>query len=1018
MESAGNAAEQHQREEEEEEEAAAAAAEEEEEKNEEKGEVKARESAHGVHRFQDAAKATQAVVHSNFAMFGQMHHMRVRDAPQRLWVSSPTSEIHLAGIYELVPGESFHSCPVWSKTTKQHLLFYGHDHRWCIAEEPTSKTQLDPALAGAGVAGLAAARVGIRCEYDLGGLMPHEVPERWQVSTGVDVWSFDTDIHVSNEPPLAPSRLHVVSPNGEQQCGGTYTLAQSEGGMHVWQKETEPKQWIYQGTDLHWFVGNAAQYGGGDDRCMRVGAIRWGNASGSFMPDLGAKGQRQFGYTGEWSDDADICISIEEPPMPTMLFITSDNELQQALGRYELAGSANGFPMWKHSAEEFYLYSGTDGRWYVHDIKALHIGFQCTSGVLKYSQPHGGVPPDRLHGGVWLIGFSRKWIPDPTISAGLEERARLLVGEAQRFDDACTKISSILRDHVVAQLDKVGEMSAALQAERKKTNWLRAGNQALLVGQSEAMEKDNEAHAKQLELQRKQFTEELESLEDRFQSERRMRAELAEANFVLWNQHQTLSTQHRDLSTMHHSLSEKHAFREKEFEQLERRLAERTQDTQSEIAQSEQANDDVALEQTESASTERPMTQSEELPVREEQQREEENERMASEEERRTSELNESNVANESNIANESNDSDDGISDDEPVDDTEVISSEPIESERHVENDTVLARPQENTEHLQNKAESREHMNEEREEETHERAHASKALDNEAEPPKQDGISSDTVANKDEAKNGISKPVLTVLADEKEHAVPKAGVAALMSKSLSGSSFGGTLSEPRANALEDAPQVLGTSFHQVVLAAKGRSSGQQASASSVGSIDPKSSGLEFVNISTMNEEIRTLVHENEELRVELLDAQLSPRGSCEGIGFGLDGGPAHHAVSALQNEAHQRERTYLRQCLRRAHDTVEEVTRHSTSKVTAMTEEIQSLRSQLAAAEARLTSASTIRGYGTASFAAAPVATSISAEAPRIRELHQLPAQSATQDLLSRLDGFHADLQSKLMGSS
>eukprot|EP00929_Paragymnodinium_shiwhaense_P100931 TRINITY_DN6363_c0_g1_i1.p1 TRINITY_DN6363_c0_g1~~TRINITY_DN6363_c0_g1_i1.p1 ORF type:complete len:2476 (-),score=627.67 TRINITY_DN6363_c0_g1_i1:145-7572(-) len=60
------------------------------------------------------------------------------------------------------------------------------------------------------------------------------------------------------------------------------------------------------------------------------------------------------------------------------------------------------YPVWRCDTPEEFLYSGSDGRWYVGDVRALALRFRCSVGLLVSREPHGGLLPHKLPPESWL----------------------------------------------------------------------------------------------------------------------------------------------------------------------------------------------------------------------------------------------------------------------------------------------------------------------------------------------------------------------------------------------------------------------------------------------------------------------------------------------------------------------------------------------------------------------------------------------------------------------------------------
>mmetsp|Transcript_22169 Transcript_22169/g.61382 ORF Transcript_22169/g.61382 Transcript_22169/m.61382 type:complete len:1225 (-) Transcript_22169:123-3797(-) len=97
---------------------------------------------------------------------------------------------------------------------------------------------------------------------------------------------------------------------------------------------------------------------------------------------------------------------------PLVLQVHSPNVHKACEGEYMLSSEeANGAPLWKKSGGNRWLYTGTDGKWYVGGMHSRRLNFLCSSGFVCSCRPHGGRTPDRIEG-AWEAGDGRQWHTD------------------------------------------------------------------------------------------------------------------------------------------------------------------------------------------------------------------------------------------------------------------------------------------------------------------------------------------------------------------------------------------------------------------------------------------------------------------------------------------------------------------------------------------------------------------------------------------------------------------------------
>eukprot|EP00662_Eupelagonemidae_sp_cell21_P039232 gene39232-biopygen104876 len=74
----------------------------------------------------------------------------------------------------------------------------------------------------------------------------------------------------------------------------------------------------------------------------------------------------------------------------------------------------NGCPLWKHDVRDLWLYSGTNGVWYIGGAREKRKGFQCYAGFMECADRHQGLLPELM--GAWRYSRDGGWVDDRLIS--------------------------------------------------------------------------------------------------------------------------------------------------------------------------------------------------------------------------------------------------------------------------------------------------------------------------------------------------------------------------------------------------------------------------------------------------------------------------------------------------------------------------------------------------------------------------------------------------------------------------
>ncbi|CAJ1357304.1 unnamed protein product, partial [Effrenium voratum] len=105
--------------------------------------------------------------------------------------------------------------------------------------------------------------------------------------------------------------------------------------------------------------------------------------------------------------------------MPSVLYVTVPRvphgtpDQVKCTGKYDLVPGTfpNGCPLWVHARGDRFLYSGTDGYWYIGDDEEQESNFCCEAGYIRHA-PTTGLLPHQVRG-PWERGPS--WTPEITI---------------------------------------------------------------------------------------------------------------------------------------------------------------------------------------------------------------------------------------------------------------------------------------------------------------------------------------------------------------------------------------------------------------------------------------------------------------------------------------------------------------------------------------------------------------------------------------------------------------------------
>jgi hypothetical protein len=203
--------------------------------------------------------------------------------------------------------------------------------------------------------------------------------------------------------------IHVVTPDIHQRYAGRYNLVPNRlaNGNPVWkQAGCGAERWLYTGRTGRLYLGGRKEENE-DFQCSR-GAIRSASLDNG-SPDSVRNGWQCLSY-GHWIADPAIKIGIVPPETHRVtLMVMLPGANHDCHGRYDCSGDwANGYPVWKQRVGVHWLYSGTDGRWYVggseKKVSLFQVAKEGTDGLtfLRSGTVHSGVPPERC-GAAWEI---------------------------------------------------------------------------------------------------------------------------------------------------------------------------------------------------------------------------------------------------------------------------------------------------------------------------------------------------------------------------------------------------------------------------------------------------------------------------------------------------------------------------------------------------------------------------------------------------------------------------------------
>eukprot|EP00933_Yihiella_yeosuensis_P018678 TRINITY_DN15257_c0_g1_i1.p1 TRINITY_DN15257_c0_g1~~TRINITY_DN15257_c0_g1_i1.p1 ORF type:complete len:561 (-),score=97.48 TRINITY_DN15257_c0_g1_i1:121-1731(-) len=194
----------------------------------------------------------------------------VSTKPTLINVVSPNGQQKCAGEYVLMAGERVRGQPVWKQRRGHHRLCSTQQACWMILQgHPKENVTENPS------------NVVLICKDLHHGMMPDKGGP-WSRLNG-EKHVEDPDIQVTTFV-TRPAKLHVTTPDGQQDCGGEFGLLAGETANNhpIW-KQMGGKYWLYSGTNGMWIIG-----GNGAKKkhfeCSR-GVIYSAAMHGGVMPD-------------------------------------------------------------------------------------------------------------------------------------------------------------------------------------------------------------------------------------------------------------------------------------------------------------------------------------------------------------------------------------------------------------------------------------------------------------------------------------------------------------------------------------------------------------------------------------------------------------------------------------------------------------------------------------------------------------------------------------------------------------
>lgn len=360
--------------------------------------------------------------------------------PYVLQLKSPTRGQELSGEYRLVPGERINGQPLWKRVGlgSEWYVYSGIDERWYVG---TSFHREKDFLCSQGFAIQSVPHCGV---------MPHlHRPGEWSTHDP-DAARFKKDASfciVDGPAKIPPGTLRVQCPTRNKEAAGEYHLVPHEfaNGQPIWRKVVAGKKelFIYSSPSGMWHVGNDNVRYEESFNCdfglafypeKHAGAFphahkpcRWNTYENFESAEYGGwVADPNFNITAGPNSEARAQAQEEQRAAsqardaPWVLQLRSPSRVQELSGEYHLLPGeiVNGQPLWRRAGigAVWYLYSGTNGCWYVGTRFHQNQGFDCSMGFATTCEPHEGVMPQLI--GAWMTHCSDSecMVKDPEFS--------------------------------------------------------------------------------------------------------------------------------------------------------------------------------------------------------------------------------------------------------------------------------------------------------------------------------------------------------------------------------------------------------------------------------------------------------------------------------------------------------------------------------------------------------------------------------------------------------------------------
>jgi len=390
-----------------------------------------------------------------------------QNMPQMLRVDSPNGQHSCVGLYVIVPEKLPHGFPCWRLTPSgSRWLYSTKSGIWCIGGDDVTS---DHFVRSAGFIFQGEAHRG---------KMPHEHGAPWHRWDGTSFVVDNSITILAEELEIKPAVPATSNPGEQQQSrelseASTAAPPGSSQPLREFSSEpTERNRLSHEPSDegllldmeRRWYPGMPKL---GEPKtsvglchpwslnCWHVHSVETAqnrllqqdsldkppsNSQMSFRP-RSESSKRSKNLSREISSIRPTSISSPPTPrsprsllgsprdkgaFPVVICIESPNVHTSCAGFYVLVVGArpNGRPLWKKRGARRWLYTGTDGKWYVGGPSSSKKKFRCESGYLCHQGDQDSGRPDRLQG-PWSWGDAKAWYPDKDIAVRFAENFEL-----------------------------------------------------------------------------------------------------------------------------------------------------------------------------------------------------------------------------------------------------------------------------------------------------------------------------------------------------------------------------------------------------------------------------------------------------------------------------------------------------------------------------------------------------------------------------------------------------------------